>query len=212
MGQLGPADLKKLSARTLEDYDQSAEDFWHGTRAHDVSQNIAALLQRIGGAPPFAILDLGCGPGRDLKAFAELGHVAVGLEGAARFAAMARSHSGCEVWQQDFLELALPPGRFDGVFANASLFHVPSQELPRVLRELHATLKPGGVLFSSNPHGANQEGWSRGRYCAYHDLETWRRTVAGAGFMELARYYRPAGLPRAQQPWLATVWRRPDLP
>jgi hypothetical protein len=45
------------------------------------------------------------------------------------------------------------------VFANAVLFHVPSQELPRVLRELHASLKPGGVLFSSNPHGHNEEGW-----------------------------------------------------
>ncbi len=87
---------------------------------------------------------------------------------------MARAHSGCEVWQQDFLALDLPDGRFDGVFANAALFHVPRQELPRVLRELHATLKPGGVLFSSNPRGANEEGWNRGRYGAYHDLETWR--------------------------------------
>ena len=48
--------------------------------------------------------------------------------------AMARAHSGCEVWQQDFLALDLPDGRFDGVFANAALFHVPSQALPRVLR------------------------------------------------------------------------------
>src|SRR5271156_4692346 len=46
---------------------------------------------------------------------------------------MARVHSGCQVWQQDFLELDLPDGYFDGIFANASLFHVPSQELPRVL-------------------------------------------------------------------------------
>ena len=39
---------------------------------------------------------------------------------------MARAHSGCEVWQQNFLALDLPAGRFDGVFANASLFHVPA--------------------------------------------------------------------------------------
>ena len=98
--------------------------------------------------------------------------------------------------------------RFDGVFANAALFHVPSQELPRVLLELHATLKPGGVLFSSNPHGHNEEGWNRGRYGAYHDLERWRRYLSAAGFAELAHYYRPAGLPRERQPWLASVWRR----
>ena len=46
---------------------------------------------------------------------------------------MARSYSGCEVLHQDFLAMALPESRFDGVFANASLFHVPSRELPRVL-------------------------------------------------------------------------------
>ena len=196
------------SQRTLAHYDQRAEDFWQGTRDHDVRQNIDALLGSIEGNPPFTILDFGCGPGRDLKAFKDSGHAPVGLEGSARFAAMARDYSGCEVWKQDFLRLDLPPGRFDGVFANASLFHVPGVDLPRVLLELHATLKPGGVLFSSNPRGNNEEGWNKGRYGAYHDLEAWRRYLTGAGFVELSHYYRPPGLPREQQPWLATVWRR----
>jgi SAM-dependent methyltransferase len=201
-------ELEQISAKTLAHYDDNAESFWEGTRGHDVSQNIGALLRHIAAEPPFTILDLGCGPGRDLKAFTALGHLAIGLEGAERLAAMARSHSGCEVWGQDFLALDLPEARFDGVFANAALFHVPREELPRVLRELHAALKPGGVLFSSNPHGHNEEGWNRGRYGAYHDLETWRRYLAQARFVELEHYYRPAGLPREQQPWLATVSRR----
>jgi len=205
--KLNPQDLEKIADLTLDHYNRQADNFWEGTRGHDVSQNIEALLQAIEGEPPFAILDFGCGPGRDLKAFAELGHRATGLEGAARLAEMARVHGGGEVWRQDFLELELPDKHFDGVFANAALFHVPSQELPRVLLQLHATLKPRGVLFSSNPHGQNEEGWSRGRYGAYHDLETWRCYMSAAGFVELAHYYRPAGLPREQQPWLASVWR-----
>lgn len=205
---LSPEDLQHIAARTLAHYEQHAQSYWEGTRDHDVSQNIEALLRAIEGEPPFAILDFGCGPGRDLKAFAELGHIAVGLEGAARLAVMARAHSGGEVWQQDFLKLNLPDRHFDGVFANAALFHVPSQELPRVLVELHATLKPRGVLFASNPHGHNEEGWSRGRYGVYYDLENWRRYMSAAGFVELAHYYRPDNLPRPQQPWLASVWRK----
>ena len=201
-------DLGKIAAVTLEHYNRHAEDFREGTRDHDVSQNIDALLGAIEGKAPFAILDFGCGPGRDLKTFAALGHVAVGLEGAERLAAMARADTGAEIWQQDFLELDLPGQRFDGIFANASLFHVPSQELPRVLSQLHATLKPRGVLFASNPHGRNEEGWNRGRYGVYHDLDTWRRYLCAAGFAELTHYYRPPGLPRAQQPWLASVWRK----
>ena len=206
--KLDPQDVEKIAVLTLEYYDQRVEDFWEGTRDHDVSQNIAALLQHIGGEPPFTLLDFGCGPGRDLKMFAELGHTAVGLEGAVRFAAMARAHSGCEVWQQDFLKLDLPDRHFDGVFANAALFHVPSMALPRVLLELHASLKPRGVLFTSNPRGHDTEGWNGGRYGAYHELETWRRYMSDAGFVELTHYYRPSGLPREQQPWLASVWRR----
>jgi SAM-dependent methyltransferase len=207
--KLNAQDLEKIAAGTLEHYEQRAADFREGTSGHDVSQNIGALLKHITAAPPFTILDFGCGPGRDLKTLARLGHAAIGLEGAASFAQMAREHSGCEVWQQDFLALDLPRAHFDGVFANASLFHVPSQELPRVLGELRAALKPGGVLFCSNPHGNNEEGWNRGRYGAFHDLETWRRHMTAAGYAELDHYYRPPGLPREQQPWLATVWRRP---
>jgi SAM-dependent methyltransferase len=73
--KLSPQDLENISSVTLEYYDLSAEDFWEGTRDHDVNQNVAALLQYIEGAPPFTILDFGCGPGRDLKVFAELGHI-----------------------------------------------------------------------------------------------------------------------------------------
>jgi quercetin dioxygenase-like cupin family protein/ubiquinone/menaquinone biosynthesis C-methylase UbiE len=201
-------DAGSITARTLGYYELRAEEFRAGTWDHDVSQNIAALLRHIEGAPPFTILDFGCGPGRDLKAFAALGHTAIGLDGAAAFAAMARAATGCEIWQQDFLALDLPSGRFHGIFANASLFHVPPRELPRVLAQLHAALKPAGILFTSNPRGENEEGWNGERYGAYHDLAAWRRYLADAGFEELDHYYRPAGLPREQQPWLATVWRK----
>lgn len=207
--KLEASDLEKITALTLEHYNESADDFREGTRHHDVSQNIAALLRHIEAPPPYCILDFGCGPGRDLKTFRALGHHPIGLDGSARLVEMARGDSGCEVWQQDFLKLKLPPARFDGIFANASLFHVPAQELPQVLGKLFDALKPGGVLFSSNPRGHNEEGWNGRRYGSYHDLEAWRRYMAAAGFVELEHYYRPAGLPREQQPWLASVWRKP---
>lgn len=197
-----------ISETTIAHYDERAVEFWSGTRDHDVTQNIDALLRHIRGTPPFRILDFGCGPGRDLAALTALGHEAVGLDGALAFVEMARRFSGCEVLHQDFLALDLPPASFDGVYANASFFHVPTREMPRVLRELHAALGPGGVFFASNPHGANEEGWNRGRYGSYLDPPTWRRIVTAAGFEELEHYYRPPGLPRAQQPWLATVWRK----
>jgi SAM-dependent methyltransferase len=108
------------------------------------------------------------------------------------------------------LNLQLPAEHFDGVFANASLFHVPRAELPRVLRGIRAALKPRGVLFASNPRGNDEERWlgERGdRYGVTYRWETWRDALIRAGFAELEHFYRPAGLPREQQPWLASAWR-----
>ena len=200
----------EAAAITLAEYDRMADAYRHGTADHDVSQNIAALLDAIEGTSPFAILDLGCGPGRDLRAFTALGHEVVGLDGAAELVALARAETDCAVLLQDFLDLDLPSAHFDGIFANASLFHVPSSQIARVLADLAAALKPGGVLFCSNPRGDNQEGWVGGRYGCFWDLATWRALATGAGFAELHHYYRPPGRPRHEQPWLATVWRKPE--
>ena len=203
-----PEDLQLIAARTLAHYNSNAQAFWQGTRDHDVRQNISALLDAIEAAPPLDILDFGCGPGRDLMAFKALGHRVVGLEGSAQLAALARAHSGCEVLEQNFLALELAESSFDGVFANAVLFHVPSQELPRVLRQLHGALQAGGVLFCSNPRGDGQEGWNGDRYGTYHNWPGWQALMLAAGFVEITHYYRPTGLPREQQPWLASVWRK----
>ncbi|HIN91666.1 MAG TPA: SAM-dependent methyltransferase, partial [Alphaproteobacteria bacterium] len=66
---LTPEQLAKTSSETIDHYQRSAHDFQEGTRDHDVSQNIEVLLRHIEGNAPHDILDLGCGPGRDLLAF-----------------------------------------------------------------------------------------------------------------------------------------------
>ena len=202
-----PDELSALARSTVSHYHQNAEDFREGTKDHDVSQNVDALLRHLPGPPPQRILDLGCGPGRDLATFAARGHAPVGLDGAAAFVAMARDATGCEVWHQDFLALELPTERFDGIFANAVLFHVPTQELGRVLGDLRRSLVTGGVLFCSNPRGADVERLQGLRYGSYLTLETWSRFVTAAGFELIEHYFRPPGRPRSEQPWLATVWR-----
>ena len=203
---------RQISASTIGQYRAMATPYRDGTWDHDVSQNIQALLAAIAGAPPYRILDLGCGPGRDLVAFRDLGHAVVGLDGCPEFVAMARAVSGCEVWQQDILSMTLPPATFDGVFANAVLFHVPSLALPGVLDRLHAALKPGGALLVSNPRGQDEEGFVDGRYACFYSLKTWRRLVSRSGFALVDHYFRPPGKPRREQPWLATLWRKPASP
>jgi len=203
----------QIAARTLAHYEQHAQAFWEGTRDHDVRQNYDALLGALDGRAGLRILDLGCGPGRDLAAFRALGHVPVGLDGCAAFVTAARHHSGCEVLHQDFFALALGERRFDGVFANASLFHVARAQLPRVLAELVRVLVPGGVLFCSNPRafGAEQEGFQGERFGCYLTLSGWSALLGEAGLLLERHYLRPEGRPPAEQPWLAMVWRKPGV-
>jgi SAM-dependent methyltransferase len=196
--------LTEIEQLTLSHYDDNAEAFWEGTKDHDVAQNYQNFLRQFPVTQTLDILDFGCGPGRDLSHFKSLGHRPVGLDGSQAFCTMAREKTGCQVLHQQFLALTLPDQGFDGIFANASLFHIPSQELPRVLMELHAALRSGGILFSSNPRG-NSEGWSGQRYGHFMEFEASQSYLEAAGFKVLDHYYRPTGLPRAAQPWLAMV-------
>ncbi len=203
--------LRSVAERTLSHYQTGAESFWEGTRDHDVSQNLQALLGALPAQRGLRILDLGCGPGRDLATLRDLGHAPVGLDGCTAFVEMAREHSGCEVLEQSFFELALPQPAFDGIFANASLFHVPRATLPRVLGELNDALVAGGALFCSNPRamGGEREGWQGERYGTYLTLESWSQLFEAAGFTVEQHYLRPPGRPSAEQPWLAMVLRKP---
>ena len=202
-----PDELESISSATIEHYNANANSFRHGTKDHDVTQNYEALLSALPNQKGLSLLDLGCGPGRDLLYFKNEGHHAIGLDGSYEFCEMARSLTGLPVLHQDFLKLELPEQFVDGIFANASLFHVPSQEMVRVLKELRSALKPQGVLFSSNPRG-NSEGWQGDRYGTYLELTSYQRLLESAGFKIVKHYYRPRGLPCAEQPWLAVVSRK----
>jgi len=200
--------LDEIETTTLGHYNVNAEAYWHGTKDHDVSQNYAAFLAPFPKDKVLDILDLGCGPGRDVSYFQSLGHRPVGLDGSEVFCRMARQYTGCQILQQTFLSLDLPSQSFDGIFANASLFHVPSQELPIVLFDLYNALRPGGILFLSNPRG-NDEGWSGKLYGHYMQLADSMLSLEEAGFNVIEHYYRPFGKPEHEQPWLAIVANKP---
>ena len=216
-----PEEVRLAAESTIADYAAVADGYARGNMDHDVSQNIEAMLNPLLTSPlmqpPYDVLDVCCASGRDLVALKKLGHRPVGLDGVEAFCAMSRELSGCEVWQQSLTDLDLPESRFDAIFCNACLFHVPSAALPAMLTRLAAALRSGGVLFVSNAHGfgEDREGWTQGRtpatrsYVTWLSEETWVRTCKDAtGLNLLQSYYRPPGKPRSMQPFLATVWQK----
>lgn len=199
--------MEKHEAITIAEYQLTAESFKVGTWAHDVSQNrqaLAAAMPR----NPGRILDLGCGPGRDLVAFQAEGYDVVGLDATPAFVEMARQVANCEVWQQTFLDLQLPENYFDGIFANASLIHVPRSEMVRVLRDLGRSLVAQGAIVMSMVRGEG-EGFSHrptgARYVVGWEYDTLAPCIEAAGFQIVRHYYRPPNAPPEAQNWLAIV-------
>lgn len=198
---LCPEYLRTIAARTLAHQEQHAPSYREGTRDHDVSQNIAALLQHMTGPPPFDLLDFDCGPRCGLHTIKALGHRIVGPDGAPR------AQGGCEVLEQSILQLELPSQRYDGVFADAVLFHVPRYR-HRCCDNCRPADSQAACCSVPTPRGDGHEGWNGERYSAFLASPTWRALVTAAAFDELDHFYRPPGLPIEHQPWLARVRRK----
>ena len=192
---------------TIMHYQANSESFWEGTKGHDVNQNYAALQTRLPRSGDVRILDFGCGPGRDLKHFLNRGYIPTGLDGCESFCEMARECSDCEVLHQDFRELDLPESHFDGIFANASLFHIPKSQFKEVLLQLNTALKEEGILFCSNPRG-DGEYFDGSRYGNYMEYPEYEKFFKAAGYEIIDHYYRPQGWPREEQRWLAIVAKK----
>jgi len=192
---------------TISEYQLTAEDYRIGIWNHDVSQNrdalIAATLKHKG-----RILDLGCGPGRDLVAFQNLGYKVTGLDATPAFVKMAKQIAGCEVLQQSFSTLDLPSNSFDGIFTNTSLIHIPSAEMLGVLEDLYQALSDRGVLLMSMVRG-DREGFSERptgyRYVTGWEYETLKPKLEAAKFEILHHYYRPQGMSIEECYWLIIV-------
>ena len=138
---------------TIGFYDENAEDFFQRSVDADMARGHADFMALV--APGGRILDAGCGSGRDSLAFAKLGFQVTLIEASPKLAALAVAHTGLPVEVMTFDQVAWRK-TFDGVWACASLLHVPRAELPAAVRRLRDALVPGGILWMSFKHGAQE--------------------------------------------------------
>lgn len=131
---------------TVAYYDVHAQAYFDATVSVDMSALRARFLSCL--APGGRVLDLGCGSGRDLRAFAAARYDAIGLDASAELAALARAHSGREVMVQPFEAMSFDR-EFDGIWACASLLHVAPEDLPDVFSRCGRALKEGGTIYAS---------------------------------------------------------------
>ncbi len=136
-----------------EFYEERAEEFFQSTVNVDLGPLYAPFLDRL---PVGAkILDAGCGSGRDSLHFLRKGYDVTAFDASPSLAAMAEKHIGRKVLRLTFEELAFR-GEFDGIWACASLLHVPLASMRDVFLKLQSALKPEGVLYASFKHGTGE--------------------------------------------------------
>src|SRR5262245_42693381 len=131
-----------------------------------ITHNLGALWNAFGALVPRGslVLDFGCGSGRDLRELHRRGFRVIGVDYSPPLATMARSHSGQEVVLMDFRASPLTASTFDGIWAVASLLHVPRAQVLSVLGALNACLRAYGILLSSMQKGHGSETAADGRH------------------------------------------------
>lgn len=149
-----------MPTKTIEYYNQNAKAFTVGTLSVEFQAMQNAFTSRL---PKGAlILDFGCGSGRDAKYFLESGFRVEAADGSEELCRIASAYAGIPVKQQLFQELD-ESEKYDGIWACASILHLPAAELKAVLRKIVKALKGGGILYTSFKYGSF-EGERNGRY------------------------------------------------
>jgi 2-polyprenyl-3-methyl-5-hydroxy-6-metoxy-1,4-benzoquinol methylase len=191
---------------SIEFYEQNAEDFFR----RSVDADMLPQLTRFAELLPASgrVLDAGCGSGRDAKAFAAQGFDVTATEAAPRLAELARRHTGFDIQVMTFDQMDWREA-FDGIWACASLLHVPRAELPATLRRLRTALVPGGVWFMSFKYG-DQEREVASRRFTDLDEAGGARLLDQVGGLELISTevtgdVRPD---KAHERWLSLFCRR----
>jgi len=160
--------------KTLEYYNQATQDFMADTINVDVSKLYEFFLSHL---PPHAyIMDLGCGPGRDSVHFLREGYRVLSIDGSPEFCKLASQLTGQDVLCRTFENVDFTE-EFDGIWACASILHVPLSRLPLVLEKISRALKKGGYFYASFKYGTF-EGDRNGRYFTDMTEENFEKLLA----------------------------------
>lgn len=199
--------------QTLEYYDRNAAEFINSTVGVDMSAMYDPFLRQI---PNHGrILDVGCGSGRDSLAFIQLGYDVVSIDGSGTMVEATSNLTGRPAVLMRFDEIDFD-SEFDGIWACASLLHVPRLHFSGVLQTLERALRPGGILFVSVKRGT-QEYWRNGRFFSDYDESSVLKGISSGSGLEVLKLWttRDARPERQSEHWTNVLAQRaikPSIP
>ena len=185
-------------------YDLNAKEFFENTVNVDMSPHYNEFLKLI--PEKGHILDAGCGSGRDTLMFKSFGYEVTSMDGSEEMCKLASEYTKQEVLCLQFQEIEFDP-IFDGIWALASLLHVPSNEIKMVLNKLKNSLKSNGAMYASFKYG-DYEGDRNGRYYLDLNENSFNRYLIGSGLKLLESTLSEDVRPGRNEKWLNIILKK----
>ena len=186
--------------KTLKYYNENAQSFASGTVSVKFTKVQDKFLEKLN--PDAYILDFGCGAGRDTKYFLSRGYQIDAIDGSEQLCRIASEYTGIKVRQMLFQELD-EKEKYDGIWACASILHLPKKQLREVLENMYAALKSEGWIYTSFKHG-KFEGERNGRYFTDFTTDTFKEFIHDMHGLKIEEHWitgdaRPG---RGEEKWL----------
>lgn len=190
----------------IDYYNKNASLYFESTVELDMKETLDKFIEYL--PEGAAVLDLGCGSGRDSLYFIENGFDTTALDGAEELCELASIHIGQNVLHMQFSELDFTEV-FDGVWACASLLHLQTNEIDNVLNRVINALKPDGVLYMSFKHG-DYEGIRNGRYYTYYTTRSLKELIKGHKELEILELWNSQDVrtEREEESWMNVIVRK----
>lgn len=176
-----------MENNTLEFYNSNYNEYYNSTVSLDLSKIYLEFTERL--PKEAAVLDLGCGSGRDSLYFKKQGYSVTAVDGSEKLALLASKLLGQEVIVSRFEDLELK-GKFEGIWACASLLHLNDIELDRLLVKCEDALADNGVLYMSFKYGEKEFIDEKGRYFNGYTEEKIENLIDRISGLELSKVYK----------------------
>jgi SAM-dependent methyltransferase len=193
------------TSRTLSFYENHAREFYASTANLKADNLYVPFLKEL--SPGSRILDAGCGSGRDAKAFKAKGFAVEAVDASPELARLASRLIGQTCQIASFQQIDFR-SEFDGIWACASIIHVPGTEIKEVLRRLARALKPNGILYVSLKEGHGEKVLTDGRLFNYYTSAEFRQLLTADGLFEIVDIWKSKALDSSGQTWLNFLARK----
>ncbi len=190
---------------SIEYYDKNAAEYFDQTVDIDLHEWWELFTARL--PEGASILDLGCGSGRDSAYFISRGYDVTAMDASDEMCDLASIHIGQDVLKLSFAEIDFKEV-FDGIWACASLLHVPGDEIEDVFMKVINSLKINGVLYMSFYYG-DEEGVHNGRYYKNYRTKTLKDLIGRHAELEIIELDKCADVrPDADKAWIYALVRK----